>query len=153
MRPRLIAAAAAVLLLALTGCSAAAEPQSGYVVESDPEPVETLASSPAPPLVAESPAAGTDETAKTPESEYLREVRAQMEQPISQIPKDATDDQLLAAADKACELMRAGTVMSEIQLIDGETPNPSTNNLRDSGVMADAANRHLCPDVTPNYGN
>lgn len=145
-----ITAIAAVLLLTLAGCSAApVPPEPNYPVS---ETAETEVSETVAPLVAETSEAEVSEFTE-PEDAYLREIHAQMEQPISQIPPAATDDQLLAAADKACELMAAGTEFSEITVLEGETRLEATNDYRDSATIADAAQRNLCPGNPINYGD
>ncbi len=61
----------------------------------------------------------------------------------SQIP-NATDVQLLSAADKACEQMATGADVFSVRVIDGETPDPG-GYFGDSTLIASIAQQTICP--------
>lgn len=121
---------AAVLLLA--GCSAGT--QENVSVNSAPAASETDA-----PLTAETPAA----TAATGDAAFLEEVRAEL-RPDNVIP-NATDEQLLAAGEKACEGIAAGADTLELSLIDGERMD-AAGIYPDSATIIIAARSSLCGD-------
>lgn len=114
----------AVLLLALTGCSASA----------GDAPAESTA-----PLAAEAPATnsgGSDEAA------FLAAVRENLPA-NTQIP-DATDEQLLSAGADACAALDAGTPGDQISVIDGETKN-GADLFGDSAAIVTTARQTICP--------
>ena len=132
-RTALAAATAAVLLL-LTGCTATEQP--------GPDASEAVASSAAPaaseaPLVAETPTA----TADGGEAAFLAEVRANL-RPDNVIP-NATDEQLLKAGEKACEVLATTANTNTVSLIEGEPAN-GLGYYTDSGVIITAARGTLC---------
>lgn len=127
-------AVAALLLLALTGCSAPA----GSAPSGPESNAESASESPAP-LAAETPDA--EPSADTPEGEFLSEVRAALGAD-SQIP-DATDARLLAAAEEACQQLESGKSPEEVRVIDGEEPD-GLGWYSDSGKIASLAQQILC---------
>jgi hypothetical protein len=136
---RIVAVAAAVLLaVTLTGCSAATsdatEPQAGTQTTQD-----APASATPEPLVAQTPSASTSDGSG---AEFLAYVHEHL-QSTTQIP-DATDDQLLSAADDACTRMAAGEPTETMSLIDGEKKD-SGGYFYDSGVIITGASMFVCP--------
>lgn len=125
-----IALVAAALLLTLTGCSAA--PANAGGERTAPTVTESAA-----PLVAET----TEPVAESPHAAYLDGVRALLPED-TQIP-NATDEQLVAAGEAACERLAAGEPSDAISVIDGETPN-GIGYFNDSGMIVSAARTHLC---------
>lgn len=130
MKRGLIAAGAVAMLL-LSGCTAADQAASGGTDSSD-----TPAASEAP-LVAETPADAADGG----ERAFLAEVRAKL-RPDNVIP-NATDEQLLAAGKKACEVLATTANTNTVSLIEGEPAN-GLGYYTDSGVIITAARGTLC---------
>jgi hypothetical protein len=136
---RIAAVAAAVLLaVTLTGCSAATsdatEPQAGAQTSQDaPGASESSA-----PLVAETP----EEQAPTGgDAAFLADVRGNL--PEKTTIGHATDAQLVAAGEEACERIAAGESTESMSLIEGETPNV-IGTYEDSGAIIVSARKHLC---------
>jgi hypothetical protein len=129
-RTALAAATAAVLLL-LAGCTATNETAS-----TDTGSSAAPAASEAP-LVAQTPTA----TADGGETAFLAEVRAKL-RPDNVIP-NATDEQLLAAGEKACEVIATTANTNTVSLIDGEPAN-GAGYYTDSSVIFIAARGTLC---------
>ncbi|WP_417510556.1 DUF732 domain-containing protein [Microbacterium sp.] len=132
-------ALAALIALTLTGCAGAAD-------ETPSAPQSTTQSTPsATPdsLVAETPAAEEADDASAAFVEKFHEVRATMPGD-SQIP-NATDEQLLAAADEACSRLDAGETSDTIVLIDGEEKN-GAGYYSDSAAIMVAARDSICPE-------
>jgi outer membrane murein-binding lipoprotein Lpp len=59
--------------------------------------------------------------------------------------KSATDEQLISAGHKACELYDSGQGKKELRLIEGETPDEA-GTYWDSLVIASWAPRSYCPE-------
>lgn len=108
------------LLLVLTGCAAGGAGSTG---ESAP-------------LTAESPSAEGDGAAA-----FLADVRAAL--PDNTVIPDATDEQLLAAGETACEKLAAGDPSDQISVIEGEEKN-GADLFADSSVIVTAARDSLC---------
>lgn len=123
-----IAVAAAVLLL--SGCA------SAPVEEAAPEAAvaEEVA-----PLVAEVP---EEDAAGTPEEAFLIEIRPSIDVSV-QIP-DASDAQLLVAAEEACKQIADGTEPTDVRVIEGEQKN-ELGYYVDSSRIGFAAARTICP--------
>ena len=126
-------AVAVLVALTLTGC--AGTPESTAT-----EP--TQANESAAPLTAETETpdaeVGTDEA-------YLADVRAALEANGGSSIPDATDEQLIAAGQDACEQMLAGTDQFDVRVIEGEQAGETgyVDSLRIAGVAV----KHYCPDV------
>lgn len=127
-------ALAVLLALTLTGCAGGAEEESG----ERPAPV---ASESAAPLVAETPTA--EPSLPSVESEFVALVRESL--PANTLIPNATDDQLIAAGNEACERLRAGETSDTITLIDGEQKN-GADIYADSGAIITSARLTLCTD-------
>lgn len=149
MRPRLIAATAAIALLALTGCSSGME-INATTSDSTPVVEESTASTPAP-LVAETTEAPAESATDTPEAQFVAIVRDTWTKMATetQIP-NATDEQLIDAGHKACEQLAADPKVDSVRVVDGEEPD-GAGYFIDSGVIAGAAVRTLCTEITPSY--
>lgn len=130
-RTTVIAATAAALLL-LAGCSATTQED----VSLTSEPVGSPAATAAAPLTAQTPEASADGG----EAVFLAEVRANL-RPDNVIP-DATDEQLIAAGQEACEARASGQATDTISVIDGE--EPVHGYYRDSLQIVQAAAENLC---------
>ena len=124
------AALTAVLLLTLTGCAGTPESAPGGPKQAS----ETAA-----PLVAETPA---ESAPADDEALYLEEVRDRL--PATTIIPDATDEQLLAAGQEACERRDAGESSDDITLIEGEVRGEG-GYFVDSQAIVGAAWITLCP--------
>lgn len=131
---RNVALLIAGIALVLTGCSAAPTPASTL------NPVETVtetteAEPTVEPLVAETTAPATGE------EQFLTYVRENL--PANTVIPDATDEQLLAAGEEACDRIAAGESTDDMTLIDGEQ-RPDGGYYRDSGNIITGARLHLC---------
>ncbi|WP_336633654.1 MULTISPECIES: DUF732 domain-containing protein [unclassified Microbacterium] len=122
--------AAIVVLFALTGCAGVTTGTAGVGTEKA-GPASTDA-----PLTAEAPA-----EAPTGEAAFLEHVRANLPA-NTQIPS-ATDPQLLAAGERACEEIAAGADTLTLSLIEGEKPDDS-GFYPDSAAIIVAARASLC---------
>ncbi len=136
MRVPLIAAAAAVLLLSLTGC-AGATPSTD--AKPSATPTETVA-----PLKAETP---TETAPADPEAAFLdaMHTRLKAERPPieeTQIP-NASDEQLLEAGKNACAQLASGAGVRDVRVIEGEKAN-ELGYFIDSQDIAKAAEQDLC---------
>lgn len=110
--PKRIAALAAVLVLTLTGCAGVAD-------DAGDERTAPAASESSEPLVAE-PTADAEQPA-SPDEEYLTRIRAEL--PDDTVIPNATDEQLLTAAEDACAQIANGTDVLAVQVIEGEQAN------------------------------
>lgn len=137
-------AVAVLVAFTLTGCSGAAEEtprepqafaQTATEEAAGPEPSGTPA-----PLEAVEPNATRDEDA------FLTFVRGRLATFPTQIP-DATDEQLIAAADVACDRIRGGEPVDRMSVIDGETPSEMGSYFYDSNAIIAGAQMHLCQDT------
>ncbi|MFF7681459.1 DUF732 domain-containing protein [Microbacterium sp. NPDC007973] len=131
-----LVAAGAVALLLLTGCTSTVTsetvtvtPGASGTFSDGGTTVEVQ------PLTAETPTA-TDE-----EAVFLGAVRAKL-RPDNVIPK-ATDEQLLAAGQEACEALASGTSSDSISVIEGE-PTNAMGGYSDSATIVTAARAALC---------
>lgn len=138
--PKITAATVAVtafLLAALTGCADGAG--KGADETSSPSAIETaMPEEPEAPLAAGAP---QKVEAAQVEAEFIEVVRDRLSKIQSQIP-DATDEQLVSAAWKACEQMN-NTNNEELSLIEGETK--TSGYYMDSDAIKIAARLTLCP--------
>lgn len=116
----------ALIALALTGCAAEGTPE----VEKAASPAASA------PLTAESPAA-----APSGEAAYLEAVREAL--PADTVIPNATDEQLLAAGDEACEAIAISDDTSTVSLIEGEQAN-GLGYYDDSSKIIIAARATLC---------
>lgn len=127
-------AAAAVLLLALTGCAGGVEtPSADRTAPAATSPKETAA-----PLVAETPAAAPSEDV---DAAFVAAVRASLP-PTTQIP-NATDQQLIDAGHQACERLAAGEASDQMSVIEGEVAGEG-GYYWDSAAIINAARTSLC---------
>lgn len=139
------AAIAVLLALTLTGCGdddtvstgdAAARGFAGTTDTSSPTP---SASENGEPLTARTAVpSDTDDTAT-----YIEYVRGKL-LANTQIP-DASDDQLVDAGWRACELLDSGTNPDDLTVIDGEErAGGDTGYFQDSATIATGARMFLC---------
>lgn len=119
---------AVAAVLALTGCSGTAG--------AEPEAVETTPPATSAPLTAESP-----ESAPSGEAAYLEAVREAL--PANTVIPNATDEQLLAAGQEACEVLASGADTMTVSLIEGE-PTSEAGYYNDSGAIITSASVFLC---------
>lgn len=139
-----IAAIAAAAVLVIGGGTAYALSTNAQ----EPASVETTATStPSPtateseaPLVAEPPAPSA--TTENTEDAFLIEVRSRLAKIRTQIP-EATDEQLLDAANEACDRIEGGESSAEMSLIEGETQ--TGGYFMDSGAIITSARLTMCP--------
>lgn len=111
--PKVTAAVlAALVALTLTGCAASAE--SAADERTAPAVTESAA-----PLVAEETTEPATPT--TPDEIYLERVRAEL--PQNTVIPNATDEQLLDAAEDACSQIAEGVDVLAVQVVQGEAPN------------------------------
>lgn len=122
----------ALVLLSLTGCAGTVE----EAASETPTDVETVA-----PLVAET----TEPDNLSAEESYLVNIRIALEANGGSSIPNATDAQLLAAGQDACEQMRAGTDAFDVRVIEGEQPGET--GYVDSLRIAGGAAKYLCPDM------
>lgn len=137
-RALLVTVTAGVLLLA--GCTATNEAATDSAARAAEAPSETTISSEAP-LTAATPVEDGSGAADTPESAYLSEVRAVL--PEDSLIPDATDGQLLNAAQDACEQMAAGKDFSQVSVIAGEQMN-DLEVYPESALIAAVARKTIC---------
>ena len=133
--PKVTAAIAAlVLAITLTGCTAAQNPTQEPA--SGPQGAEQSPESTPAPLVAEP---SPEPILTTAEGEYVTVLRAAFDRDGTQIP-NATDEQLIAAGQDACEQIDAGTNPDSVRVVEGEEEPHA-----DSGRIGYAAAEYLCP--------
>lgn len=148
MKTRIAAIATAAVLVIGGG--------TAYALTSNdqPEPIETVTSTPTPtdtttpeataesePIVAESPAPPV--AADDPEAMFLLEVRTRLARIQTQIP-NVTDEQLLAAAYEACEILAPNQTGEDLSLIEGEERSPH-GYYQDSSAIIVSARITICP--------
>jgi len=128
----------AVAALMLAGCSAApveeiapSAPPTEVVAESTPEAT--------PEATPEPLAVDDDTTAAGGDVMFLKETRERI-----QHITNATDEQLIAAGQQACELYAEGQKRLEMQLIEGEKANDG-GRYPDSIAIATWAAKAYCP--------
>lgn len=129
------AALGVLLVLALTGCAGAAE----TTADERTAPVTTESAAP---LEAETPTAQPVDDTEAVFLKKFHEIRATM--PGETFIPNATDDQLLAAAEEACDRLATGETSDTISLIEGETKN-GADYYSDSGAIITAARQSICP--------
>lgn len=140
---KVTAALAVLLALTLTGCGDDASTTSGQSTErvapSSEETTAPIEETATPePLVAQSPvAAGADA--------FLEFVRGRLATFPSQIP-DATDEQLIAAGNDACERVESGESVDKMSVIEDEKPSEVGGYFFDSNAIIAGALMHLCPE-------
>lgn len=137
-RALLVAVTAGVLLLA--GCTATEEASSEPAARAAEAPSETTSATEAP-LAAATPTADASGASDTPESAFLAKIRDVLPDDTS-IP-DATDSQLLTAAQEACEQMAAGSDSTEVSVIQGEQAD-GLGVYRDSARIGAVAKQTIC---------
>lgn len=134
---RKITATIMTLLVAglVVGCSESPQvvPQEAA---SGPQSAEQSPESTPAPLVAEP---GPEPILTTAEGEYVTVLRAAFDRDGTQIP-NATDEQLIAAGQDACEQIDAGTNPDSVRVVEGEEEPHA-----DSGRIGYAAAEYLCP--------
>lgn len=130
---KVTAALTVLLALTLTGCA------SGADSSGDGRTAPTVSESAAP-LVASSP----DEDAQpaSPDDEFLERVRAEL--PDDTVIPDASDEQLLAAAQDACSQIENGTDVLAVQVIEGEQAN-DLGYYESSAKIGAIASEVYCP--------
>ncbi|WP_206597827.1 DUF732 domain-containing protein, partial [Microbacterium testaceum] len=141
MKRAVVPAGVLVLLLALAGCVSVETSESRIEVTpgasgtfSDGDTTVVVE-----PLTAETPTSIPN--ASTPEASFLVKIREVLPDDTS-IP-NATDAQLLAAAQEACEQMAAGTDSTEVSVIDGEQAD-GLGVYRDSARIGAVAKQTIC---------
>lgn len=139
MKRTATAAAIAAALLLLAGCSTGA--QENVAVNSATSAPAAPAESAAP-LTAQTPEASSDAAQGSPEAAFLTQVREVLP-PDNSIP-NATDEQLIAAAEDACAQMAAGADSTAVSVIDGEQKD-SLGYFRDSARIGSVAKQTICP--------
>lgn len=130
-------AVAALAALLLTGCA-------GTVEEPAAEPrgfVQSVPSETPQPLVAETPTADPDEA----DEKFLKYVHDEL-MPDTGIA-NASDEQLITAGHRACEIIREGTTpLEDIRLVKGERPAVS-GYYSDTSAILSGAQYHYCPET------
>ncbi|MEW1708001.1 DUF732 domain-containing protein [Microbacterium sp. NPDC089190] len=139
MNRAVVPVAAAVLLFVLSGCTGGGGDEVNEAVGS-PEAASPAVTVSEAPLTAVSPSAAPE--AATPEDAFLVKIREVLPDDTS-IP-DATDGQLLAAAQDACEQMAGGVDSTLVSVIDGEQAD-SLGYYRDSARIGSVAKQTICP--------
>lgn len=141
MRKTTLTIAAAALMLALAGCSAAV-PANGHAPRADTAS-EPSASPTAAPITISSNQPAPTPSASANDATYLKEVRIRLK------GMDATTDaQLVSGAHLACQLYAKGQTKNEIRVVKGAAkgePSPNWNN----GVIATWAAFIYCPQYKP----
>lgn len=145
MKRSTIAAMAAVLLLTLTGCAGSpdetpSEPQSVAQATSEaPAPAETDAD--------EIPLSVTPTTGAptTPEEIFLARIRAGF---AGTEIVDATDEQLLATGELACEQLADGVHFKDVKVVEGDV-RVADDWYQYSGGFTTLGGTFLCPNVYP----
>lgn len=137
--PKLTGVAAVLVAVLLTGCAATPsangtpEPALTGTAETGIETVPPTAE----PLVAE-----TTEPA-TSDDQFLAYVRDNL--PPNTVIPNATDQQLLDAAMRACAEIESGVDTIQLSLIEGE-PQDASGFYPDSAVIITAARMFICAD-------
>lgn len=132
----------ALIALTLTGCTqTAAKPASETqgdgtsTVSETPTPSETT-----PPLLAE-PLTTVELDQDDAEGKFLQVVREEL--PLKTSIPEATDEQLLAAGNLACQKHADGEAWEDISVIEGEVRN-FVGRYIDSAAIGYAARHSLC---------
>lgn len=141
--PKVTAAIAAlVLAIGLAGCAADTTAGAGQPDASEPRPEASQQMESPEPLSVEPEVAEEADT----EREYLAVIRERLAIAGDQL-NDATDAQLLAAAEDACQQLAAGTPYKDISVVQGDIQ--SDGWYRYSAPIVVFAGMILCPDVYP----
>ncbi|MGN7861448.1 DUF732 domain-containing protein [Microbacterium sp. 22303] len=134
------AAVAAVLLLALTGCTGTPQTASSSLPVMSDGATQFPSKTPEPLKVTETP------TTNSPaEATYLERVRKGL---AGTQLAEASDAQLLDAAKKACDQLAQGTPYKEISVVDGDTQGKG-GWYQYSAPIVVFGGMNLCPDVYP----
>lgn len=139
MNRAVIPAAGAALLLLLAGCTAT---ETANVTAASAEPAVSTPAASEGPLTAATPSADAGGAPDTPEAAFLAKIRDILPENTS-IP-NATDTQLLAAAQEACEQMAGGADSTMVSVIDGEQKD-GLGVYQDSARIGAAAKQTICP--------
>ena len=140
--PKVTAAVAAlIVILALAGCADSGE----QTISSERSSASSATEEETPtPLVAETaePSAIGDDT----DLEFADYVRSE----LALLPQtgiaDATDDQLVAAGQDACEQLLEGVDSESIRLVEGEQASAGGYYM-DTLTIVDGARRYYCPET------
>lgn len=129
-------AAVVVMLFALTGCG-----EETATPADEPKPFAApLTATEAP----ETPDAGAPEV---DESAYITQLRDALDINGAGSVADASDAQLIAAGNEACQQMRDGAGIKEVRVIENE-PESEVGYV-DSRLIAAVASVHLCAEFDP----
>ncbi|WP_156458885.1 DUF732 domain-containing protein [Microbacterium sp. Leaf179] len=139
MNRAVIPAAGAALLLLLAGCTAT---ETANVTAASDEPAVSAPAASEGPLTAATPSGDADGAPDTPEGAFLVKIRDVLPDDTS-IP-NASDTQLLAAAQKACEQMAGGADSTMVSVIDGEQKD-GAGYYQDSARIGAIAKQTICP--------
>lgn len=132
--------AAMVLAISLSGCGEDAIPVGAGENTASQSRSSSPSETPAPePLTA---TASEPSTESDLDAAFLAEAHTRLASIRSQIP-DATDDQLLAAGNEACERLATGESGEEMTLIEGE--ETTGGYYMDSSAIIIAARLTICP--------
>lgn len=137
-----IAATAALLLLALTGCtgsptSTPTTSQSSDAAAKGTEPTSTVE-----PIVAPTTSAAS---ADSPRGQFLTNVRRSLTSSGQEPIAKSSDDQLLKAAQDACAASSAGTPDNQVTVIVNEPYSTEWSSYRASLIILDnARNVGIC---------
>lgn len=141
--------AVGALVLALTACSGSTEPEANAgtadatpITSAEPTTEPTTAETASAPLTAEAPSTDEDEL-------FLSEARSRLSSlgAATTIP-NATDEQLIDAGHRACDLVRAQTPFNDVSVIEGEPRNQGS--YFDSAAITSAAILYYCPEMNGN---
>ena len=154
-RSTLIGTIAAGALVVGVGVGAA------IAVNLDPAPETTTAATPTETAdeVGQTPG-GTDGETPAPEATDVAEADAAFLAYVEQETPDftetvlpsMTDEELIAAGHEGCELMRVGTPLEEIRLVEGEQPTDAGYYL-DTSAIFNGALYNYCPELIPDLEN
>lgn len=131
-----IAATAALLLLALTGCTGSPASTSSRMPVMSDGATQFPTNTPKP-LVAETQAPA----AASGDAQYLKDVRKALTNGRqTQIP-NASDEQLIKAGHDACAAVAAGTPEAKVTVIEGETFDDNWGGYMDSSIILTIARK------------
>lgn len=140
MKRALVATGIAALLL-LTGCTSTNTTETAVTPNAAGDGSSGGVTIEVQPLTAESPTPSADDSSDQDEAAFVAEVRSTL-RPANVIP-NATDEQLVQAGRKACEMKQSGMPAEDISVIEGEERGISGYYL-DSLKIYDAAKTLLC---------
>lgn len=141
MRLYTATALAAVLTIALAGCTAGADAAGSATDKADTAVQQSAEEAPvdaSEPLVAEAPSLDGDD------QRFLDYVRSEL-LPETQIG-DASDTSLVEAGHKACEQVLSGVAPEDVRVVEGETPAISGYYM-DSLTIRNGAQVIYCPET------